>query len=328
MPANDVAQYRLFEAELRVMFNRPATKKRLITSRTSEVTECDSSSSVSKPRSSPYPACSPVCCKLPVLHNREAVRKRRRSSSSSSSSPSNAVSSTSSVQDCSVGSTTDLCYIPPVSTVPSVPLTLAPVCALQDKRLWTELHQIGNEMIVNKSGRRMFPVMSVAVKGLNPLALYSFCLDTVPSCACPSEGLNRHNSPQGFYVHPDSPQSGMYWMQHGVTFKKLKLGKCTATQDTNTLMLKVWHKYQPRLHIFEEGLCSLHPSQCFSYLFKETQFTAVTSYQSSQVRALKVKHNPLARGSPPLIYPLTRDPSPLILARPVLPALDRPAPDG
>ena len=48
---------------------------------------------------------------------------------------------------------------------------------LEDGDLWQKFHQLTNEMIVTKSGRRMFPLIKVRISGLEPKAFYSILLE-------------------------------------------------------------------------------------------------------------------------------------------------------
>ena len=48
---------------------------------------------------------------------------------------------------------------------------------LQEPELWNKFHRLTNEMIVTKNGRRMFPVIKVAISGLDPSAFYSVHLE-------------------------------------------------------------------------------------------------------------------------------------------------------
>ena len=48
---------------------------------------------------------------------------------------------------------------------------------LEDGELWSRFERQTNEMIVTKSGRRMFPVIKVQISGLEPAALYSILLE-------------------------------------------------------------------------------------------------------------------------------------------------------
>ena len=51
---------------------------------------------------------------------------------------------------------------------------------LQDQDLWNQFKDIGTEMIITKTGRRMFPTMRLNVTGLEPKAKYIMFIDIVP----------------------------------------------------------------------------------------------------------------------------------------------------
>lgn len=48
---------------------------------------------------------------------------------------------------------------------------------LEEGDLWDQFKKITNEMIVTKAGRRMFPVIKVDAKGLEPNAFYAVYLE-------------------------------------------------------------------------------------------------------------------------------------------------------
>jgi hypothetical protein len=57
------------------------------------------------------------------------------------------------------------------------------------------------------------------------------------------------------------------------------------------------HKYQPRFHLVRANDILKLPYSTFrTYVFKETQFIAVTAYQNEKVTQLKINHNPFAKG--------------------------------
>ncbi|KAF0046321.1 hypothetical protein F2P81_002850 [Scophthalmus maximus] len=110
--------------------------------------------------------------------------------------------------------------------------------ALEDAELWRKFQHITNEMIVTKTGRRMFPVLKVSVSGLDPSSMYSLLLDFVPADDCRWKFVNGEwaaagraegggggegRGPGGIYIHPDSPNFGAHWMKAAVTFNKVKL---------------------------------------------------------------------------------------------------------
>ncbi|KAM8902722.1 T-box transcription factor TBX19 isoform 2-T2 [Spinachia spinachia] len=174
---------------------------------------------------------------------------------------------------------------------------------LEEAELWKKFQEITNEMIVTKSGRRMFPVLKVSVSGLDPSSMYSLLLDFVPADGCRwkfvngewaaagrAEGRGEGRGHGGIYIHPDSPNFGAHWMKAAVTFNKVKL-----TNKVNVggqVVLNSLHRYEPQLHIVCVGSCHRLVSHV---TFKETQFIAVTAYQNEEVTALKIRYNPFAK---------------------------------
>lgn len=51
---------------------------------------------------------------------------------------------------------------------------------LETKALWEKFHEQGTEMIVTKSGRRMFPTFQIRVTDLDPQAMYIMMMDFIP----------------------------------------------------------------------------------------------------------------------------------------------------
>ncbi|XP_061635841.1 T-box transcription factor TBX19 isoform X2 [Phyllopteryx taeniolatus] len=175
---------------------------------------------------------------------------------------------------------------------------------LEGAELWRKFQHITNEMIVTKSGRRMFPVLKVSVSGLDPSSMYSFLLDFIPADDCrwkfvngewlvagQAEGRSEGRDNGGIYIHPDSPNFGAHWMKAAVTFNKVKLTN-NQVNGEGQIMLKSLHKYEPHLHI----VCLGSQHRVVSNIsFKETQFITVTAYQNEEITALKIKHNPFAK---------------------------------
>ena len=90
--------------------------------------------------------------------------------------------------------------------------------------------------------RRMFPSLNLQVYGLNPDAVYSVYLDIMPADDRRYKFMQTDWVPIGRidkkfnfreYMHPDSPNSGQYWMEKPVLFKFLKLtnNKTTVHKD-------------------------------------------------------------------------------------------------
>ncbi|XP_025987378.1 optomotor-blind protein isoform X2 [Solenopsis invicta] len=156
--------------------------------------------------------------------------------------------------------------------------------------------------------RRMFPAYKVRVFGLDKQASYILLMDIVASDEC---RYKFHNSrwmvagkadpemPKRMYIHPDSPSSGEQWMQKVVSFHKLKLTNNISDKHgfVSTTILNSMHKYQPRFHLVRANDILKLPYSTFrSYVFKETEFIAVTAYQNEKITQLKIDNNPFAKG--------------------------------
>ncbi|XP_036379182.1 T-box transcription factor TBX6L [Megalops cyprinoides] len=177
--------------------------------------------------------------------------------------------------------------------------------SLQGRELWDKFSGIGTEMIITKSGRRMFPACKVSITGLNPKAKYVLVMDMVPfddnkykwnRDRWEVNGVTEPHLPNRFFIHPDSPALGERWMQYPVSFHKLKLTNNTLN-TSGLVILHSMHKYQPRLHILQTPEPSSgHSGGCLRFTFPEAAFIAVTAYQNSEITKLKIDNNPFAKG--------------------------------
>uniref|UniRef100_A0A8C4QPB6 T-box transcription factor Tb n=1 Tax=Eptatretus burgeri TaxID=7764 RepID=A0A8C4QPB6_EPTBU len=192
-----------------------------------------------------------------------------------------------------------LSVVPSKSTIKSEASERAVRVVLEECALWEQFHLLSNEMIVTKTGRRMFPVIKVSVSGLDPQAMYSLLLDFSAADSYRWRYVNGEwvaggkpepQPPSCVYIHPDSPNFGAHWMRAPVSFCKVKLSN--KMNASGQVMLNSLHKYQPRIHIIcvggSQGLLSSHA-------FPETCFIAVTAYQNEEITALKIQHNPFAK---------------------------------
>ncbi|KAM4054103.1 T-box transcription factor TBX3 [Anomaloglossus baeobatrachus] len=180
-----------------------------------------------------------------------------------------------------------------------------PKVHLEAKDLWEQFHKRGTEMVITKSGRRMFPPFKVRCTGLDKKAKYILLMDIVAADDC---RYKFHNSrwmvagkadpemPKRMYIHPDSPATGEQWMSKVVTFHKLKLTNNISDKHGFTI-LNSMHKYQPRFHIVRANDIMKLPYSTFrTYVFPETEFIAVTAYQNDKITQLKIDNNPFAKG--------------------------------
>uniref|UniRef100_A0A673G0K5 T-box transcription factor TBX2b-like n=1 Tax=Sinocyclocheilus rhinocerous TaxID=307959 RepID=A0A673G0K5_9TELE len=123
-----------------------------------------------------------------------------------------------------------------------------PKVTLEAKDLWDQFHKIGTEMVITKSGRRMFPPFKVRMNGLDKKAKYILLMDIVAADDC---RYKFHNSrwmvagkadpemPKRMYIHPDSPATGEQWMAKPVAFHKLKLTNNISDKHGFITQLKI-----------------------------------------------------------------------------------------
>ncbi|XP_047661698.1 T-box-containing protein TBX6L-like isoform X2 [Tachysurus fulvidraco] len=176
---------------------------------------------------------------------------------------------------------------------------------LEYSELWKSFHDIGTEMVITKSGRRMFPYCNVSVSGLLPYAKYFIMVDMVPvdnsrykwnNDQWEVAGKAEPQPPCRTYIHPDSPGLGSHWMKQPISFLKLKLTNNPLDQRGH-IILHSMHRYQPRFHVVQaDDLYSIRWSVFQTFTFPETTFTAVTVYQNTKITKLKIDHNPFAKG--------------------------------
>lgn len=180
---------------------------------------------------------------------------------------------------------------------------------LGDQQLWEKFNGIGNEMIITRSGRRLFPKLSCTVSGLKPGAMYVLLVDIVPAdnrryryCGQQEKWLGaghaRQEPPKLMYIHPASPQSGHSWMGKEISFHKLKVQTSNFYEgQSGHTILNSQHRYQPRIHVVQCSDLYRVPQCPFkTFIFPETAFFAVTTYQSTRITEMKIANNPFAKG--------------------------------
>ncbi|KAM7533392.1 hypothetical protein Aperf_G00000126152 [Anoplocephala perfoliata] len=180
-----------------------------------------------------------------------------------------------------------------------------PCVELIDRHLWRSFHAYETEMVITKSGRRMFPPFKVKVSGLEKHTKYVMMLEIVAADDCRYKFHNNQwmvagkadpEMPKRMYIHPDSPATGEQWMQKIISFHKLKLTNNISDKHGFTI-LNSMHKYQPRfLLIKAKDVIRLPYSFFHTFSFPETVFIAVTAYQNEMITQLKIDHNPFAKG--------------------------------
>ena len=122
-------------------------------------------------------------------------------------------------------------------------------CTLDNKDLWDKFCEFGTEMIITRTGRRMFPTVRVSFGNLDaePGVKYLVLLDIVP-CDNKRYRYAYHRSawlvagkadpapPHRIYPHPDGPFTPEQLNKQVVSFEKVKV---TNNETDNTGQVKI-----------------------------------------------------------------------------------------
>ncbi|XP_003389547.1 PREDICTED: T-box protein 2-like [Amphimedon queenslandica] len=179
---------------------------------------------------------------------------------------------------------------------------LVPSAVLTENQLWKAFDTAGNEMIVTKPGRLLFPTILVTVSGLVPTIQYSIMVRFVSAdkyrhkyitgqWTAVGESDIIHDESKMLFIHPSSPCYGEMWIKKPISFKSIKITHHSESQNGN-ILLHTMHKYRI------EVVVQPHNDQLGEIVFPlaHSEFIAVTSYQSSAITKLKVDNNPFAKG--------------------------------
>uniref|UniRef100_A0A914LYY2 T-box domain-containing protein n=1 Tax=Meloidogyne incognita TaxID=6306 RepID=A0A914LYY2_MELIC len=156
---------------------------------------------------------------------------------------------------------------------------------LEGVQLWRRFNSLGTEMIVTRSGRRMFPTLQCSLYGLVPNLNYSLMVDF----QCTDQKRYRYSFHHSKWTvaGPESPASGAHWerqavTRQAVTFDKIKLTNNPLDQNGHAIVNSM-HRYQPRFHLVVHANQTSSLNRRKTFVFKETAFMAVTAYQNHRV---------------------------------------------
>ena len=187
-------------------------------------------------------------------------------------------------------------------------------CTLDNKELWDKFCEYGTEMIITRTGRRMFPTVRVSFANVEaePGVKYLVMLD-IPPCDNKRYRYAYHRSswlvagkadptpPHRLHPHPDGPFSAEQLKKQVIGFEKVKITN-NESDNSGQLILNSMHKFQPRVYLVKRREGDTGPVQDIekekyrTFVFPETQFTAVTAYQNQCITKLKIESNPFAKG--------------------------------
>ncbi|KAF1760895.1 hypothetical protein GCK72_009147 [Caenorhabditis remanei] len=181
----------------------------------------------------------------------------------------------------------------------------------EQDRLWKLFHSHRNEMIVMKSGRKLFPKLEYVIRGLCQNKLYAMMLHIEQSDDCrykfssgewmKSGKAEQHEEPKKLW-HPDGVRSGKDWMTNPICFDRVKITNSVDSSNASMIFLHSMHKYTPVLSVYESqsetpiGIPQPSTRLVTSVRLDYTEFIAVTAYQNDAVKKLKIQFNPYAKG--------------------------------
>ena len=147
----------------------------------------------------------------------------------------------------------------------------------------------------------MFPTLQYNVIGLDLNQKYNVFVDIVPCDGnlwkyhngrwIPSTQSNAAAPKNPVYMHPDSPNTGLFWMSKEIVFNKVRLTN-NKSNSAGSFLLNSFHRYLTRVHIAPDN----DNAKVRTFAFVETEFIAVTAYQNTAVTQLKIDNNPYAKG--------------------------------
>lgn len=165
---------------------------------------------------------------------------------------------------------------------------------LTNESLWNKFHVHTTEMILTKQGRKMFPTLQYSISGMDANKKYYIFVElvkTVPNSwkyqsgkwiQCTGQSQNETPNKCLIHMHPDSPNTGAFWMKNELLFAKLKLTNNNQIANENILLLNSMHMYMPKLHIVcadslsslikKPKLCDFDLSSIKTISFEQTQF--------------------------------------------------------
>nr|XP_022327743.1 T-box transcription factor mls-1-like isoform X3 [Crassostrea virginica] len=176
------------------------------------------------------------------------------------------------------------------------------VLSLVEAKLWYRFLELGTEMIINKTGRRMFPYLEFSLRGVDPVGLYDVIFDIIPASGKCFKFLNNRWMPIGKkedefknhpFKHPDSPQVGAAWMMRKISFDKVRLSNKPGT-GAGIFTLHTLQKYLVRISIVKHERDD--ELSVVEFPIRATTFIAVTAYNNRDVTKLKINSNPYSKG--------------------------------
>lgn len=161
----------------------------------------------------------------------------------------------------------------------------------------------------------------VTLRGLEPTQDYTVTLRVAPADTCRYKFLNmqwsavgeseiNQNEARQLFVHPNSPNTGEFWMKKPISFKSVKIthnptsrnGNVSPVRHIYILSLWIWF-FQILLHTMHKYVLEIivgpadgAATTATTMKLDDTAFIAVSAYQNTNLTQLKIDNNPFAKG--------------------------------
>ncbi|GMT19055.1 hypothetical protein PFISCL1PPCAC_10352, partial [Pristionchus fissidentatus] len=139
-----------------------------------------------------------------------------------------------------------------------------------DYQLWSQFAVHTTEMIVTKPGRKLFPKLTLSVRGLRPDGIYGIKMTlkradkykyrfnlgkwTISNEEEEATGF----APPEIYHLNGFQQRGDEWMRKPIQFHNFKLTNNPLEQEKHMVFVQSLHKYTPVVEIFECNQFMMH----------------------------------------------------------------------
>ncbi|KAE9416657.1 hypothetical protein Angca_009930, partial [Angiostrongylus cantonensis] len=190
---------------------------------------------------------------------------------------------------------------------------------LANEDLWAIFHANTTEMVVTKTGRKMFPKLEYTIEGLKANLAYGLVLQIeqvddnrykFSGGEWSAAGRGESGGAPKNVMHHDGVMPGSHWMRHTVNFERVKITNNLNDANPSHVSYSEYKlRYALHSEIINESdlIWKSPPSVFFNRNFwyhpqlvlvwrSETEFIAVTAYQNTTITQLKIEHNPFAKG--------------------------------
>ncbi|KAF8359623.1 hypothetical protein PRIPAC_94618 [Pristionchus pacificus] len=184
--------------------------------------------------------------------------------------------------------------------------------SLVQSALWSQFHAAQTEMIVTKTGRKLFPKLEISIQGLNPGRTYGVHMrleradEKKYRYTCSKWSASNDDDDVCFPLPPPIEsnegfaQLGEFWTARAIEFSNFKITNNQDESGRGMILVQTLHKYVPVIYMYEmmpgASYANLEPTFVHKEVLHLAEFITVTAYQNEAIKTLKTAHNPFAKG--------------------------------